>query len=308
MRGYSFIVLGNVLLLCAVFSLLSTVFLSDENLLNILAASSTIGLLAIGSAVVIGSGGIDLSVGSLVGLSATAAALVISDASNSFLLPLIAALLTGALCGGLNGLMVGAAKLPSFIVTLGMLSLARGAALILSNGRPMYGLPASILFLGQGELIGIPVPVIVLAAVGIGGHLLVARTSFGRHALAVGDNENAARNAGIFTVRRKVQIYALSGLLAALAGVISMARINAADPNSGVMYELTAITAAVIGGTPLSGGRASVAGAVLGAIFIGVLQNGLTLMNVPAYYQQVAIGLVLILAVAFARRRGVHAA
>ena len=240
--------------LCAIFAVFSDVFLTWQNILNILTASSTIGLLAIGAAFVIGASGLDLSVGSLMALSTIVAVLLAPTSLAG--LPLIAffCLVTGALVGALSGLIIGIAKIPAFIVTLSVLSLARGLALILVDGSPVYGLPEAVLFVGQGRLFGIAVPVVVFFGVGFLTHVLLGGTTFGRHTLAIGDNEKAARNAGIKVSQHKILLYAFSGLLAAAAGLLFMGRVNAADPSAGIMYELTAITAAIIGGTPLSGG------------------------------------------------------
>ena len=307
MRAYLGLIFVVLLILCAFYAAVSDVFLTWPNILNIFTASATIGLLAIGATFVIGAGGLDLSVGSLMALSAMAGVLAAGSSPSLFMIVFFC-LMTGLFMGALNGALIGGLKLPAFIVTLGMLSIARGLALILSGGHPVYGLPDSVVFLGQGRVGGIPVPVIVFLSAGLFGSLLLSRTRFGRHGLAIGDNEKASRNAGIRIFRHKVALYAFSGLLAATAGLLAMGRVNAADPGAGMMYELTAITAAIIGGTSLSGGRASVPGAMMGALIMGVLQNGMTLMNVPAYYQQLAVGVVLISVVAFGQWRGVHAA
>lgn len=303
MRDHLLLLTGVLLALCAAWSAMSEVFLTWANFLNILTASSTVGVLAIGAAFVIGSGGIDLSVGSLLALSITVSALVAGHSDSPSLLIAAICLLTGGAAGALNGLLVGAAKLPAFIVTLGMLSFARGLALIVSDGRPVYGLPEGILSMGQGEFAGIPAPVLLFLLTALVAHIVLGHTAFGRHALAVGDNQRAAQNAGIRINRLKLMLYAFSGVLAALSGILTMGRVNAADPTAGMMYELTAITAAVIGGATLRGGRASVIGAVLGALTMGVLQNGLTLVDVAPYYHQVAIGVVLILAVSVSQSR-----
>lgn len=307
MRTYLGLMFVGLLLLCAVCSFLSDVFLTWPNFLNILTASATIGLLAIGASFIIGSGGLDLSVGSLMALSSVVAIQFSTHSPFPFLQTLCLCLVVAAVAGGVNGFLIGR-KIPAFIATLGMLSLARGLALIFSNGRPVYGLPDSILFLGQGRVIGIPVPVFIFLGIILFCHVLLRHTKFGRYSLMIGDNVNAARNAGIRIQRHLIWLYAFSGMLAAVAGLLFMGRVNAADPNAGMMYELTAITAAIIGGTSLSGGKASVIGAVLGALIMSVLQNGLTLVNIPSYYQQVAVGIVLIVAVAFGQWRGGHAA
>ena len=304
MRTYLILLFSVLLFLGGFWSLTSEVFLTWPNILNVITASSTVGILAIGATIVIGSGGIDLSVGSLLALSATVTSLSIFPIHYHVALIVLSCLMTGILIGAVNGYLIGRVKLPAFIVTLGMLSFARGIALIISDGRPFYGLPSEIVFLGQGVIYGIPVPVILFVVATLFSQILISNTRFGLHLLAIGDNETAARDAGIQVVLTKVLIYSFSGFLAGLAGLITMGRTNAADPSSGTMYELTAITAAVIGGTTLAGGRASVIGAVLGSLIMGVLQNGLALVDVPAYYQQVAIGAALIAAVAIGQWRG----
>ena len=183
------------------------------------------------------------------------------------------------------------------IPALGMLGIARGLALVISGGRVIYGLPADLLFLGQGRPFGVPVPVVILVVTAIVAHILLSYTRFGRHTLALGDSEGAARAAGIRVEHQRRTLYTLSGALAGLAGMIFMARINSGDPTAGLNYELTAITAAIIGGTNLFGGRGSILGTMIGALIMGVLQNGLNLLAVQSYYQQMAIGAVLILAV-----------
>ena len=261
-------------------------------------ASATIGLLTIGASFVIGAAGLDLSVGSVLALCGAAAS-VVAAAEMHWLFVVLACLFTGILVGLINGSIIAFIGIPAFIVTLGMLSVARGAALILTDGRPIYGLPEEIVFIGQGTLLAIPVPVWILIIAALILHIVLRKTSFGTHTLCLGDNEKAVFNAGVNVKLHKVKLYILSGFMAALAGLIFMGRVNAADPSAGLMYELTAITGAILGGTHLFGGRASIIGAVVGALVMGVLQNGLTLLAVPSYYQQVAIGAVLIIALAF---------
>ena len=212
------------------------------------------------------------------------------------------------LAGGINGFLIARAGIPAFIVTLGMLGVARGAALVLTNGLPIYGLPDPVVYIGQGRPFGIPAPVIIFAVTAIVAHVALAHTRFGRHTQIIGDNEGAARAMGIRVDRLRVTLYVLSGALAGLAGLLFSARVNAGDPTAGLNYELTAITATIIGGTNLFGGRGSVSGTVIGALIMGVLQNGLNLLAVPSFYQQMAIGAVLVLAVWFdqARTRGIR--
>ena len=186
--------------------------------------------------------------------------------------------------------------MPPFIVTLGMLGLARGLALVISNGRVSRA-PDNMTYVGQGRPFGIPMPVIVFLVGPLVCHCILAYTRFGRHTLALGDNEGAARAAGINIGRQRRVLYTASGGLAGLAGLVFSARVNSGDPTAGNSYELTAITAAIIGGTDLFGGRGSILGTIIGALIMGVLQNGLNLLAVQAYYQQMAIGGILILAV-----------
>ncbi|VAW20984.1 Ribose ABC transport system, permease protein RbsC (TC 3.A.1.2.1) [hydrothermal vent metagenome] len=288
-----------VVLIClgAVMSLLSPYFLSVSNFLNILLATSTIGVLAIAATFVIGSGGLDLSLGSVMGLAGVAGAYVAVTLGMPTPLGVAASIGAGALAGYINGQLVTRAFVPAFIATLGMLGLARGLALVISNGRVIYGLPSAMVYIGQGRPLGIPMPVIIFILTALVTHYILAFTRFGRYTLAIGDNENAARTAGIKVSRHRLILYTLSGGLAGLAGLLFMARINSGDPTAGISYELTAITAAIIGGTNLFGGRGSILGSVIGALIMGVLQNGLNLLAVQSYYQQMAIGAVLIFAV-----------
>ena len=285
-------------LLCAAMTILSPFFLSLSNFLNILLATSTIGVLAIASTLILSSNGLDLSIGSMMGLTGTAGAYLVVEAGLPWPFAIIGCLGVGALAGWLNGQLITRARIPAFIVTLGMLGIARGLALIIApKGGAIYGLPDPVVYLGQGRPFGVPSPVIILALTALAAHYLLAYSRFGRHTLAMGDNEAAARATGVNVERLRRTLYTLSGLLAGLAGLIFMARVNAGDPTAGLSYELTAITAAIIGGTSLFGGKGSILGTMVGALIMGVLQNGLNLLGVQSYYQQIAIGAVLILAV-----------
>jgi ribose transport system permease protein len=301
-RLESLIVLG---ILCAAMAVLSPFFFSVSNFLNILLATSTIGVLAVGTTLILSSGGLDLSIGSVLGLAGVAGAYLVVQLGWPWPMAIIGALGAGALAGYINGLLITHTRIPAFIVTLGMLGIARGLALILApNGGAIYGLPEPVVFLGQGRPLGVPTPVILLIAVAVIAHYILAYSRFGRHTLAIGDNEGAARATGIPVERLRRKLYMLSGGLAGLAGLIFMARVNAGDPTAGYTYELTAITAAIIGGTSLFGGKGSILGALIGALIMGVLQNGLNLLAVQSYYQQIAIGAVLILAVYIDQMQG----
>ena len=286
-----------LLVLGAAMSVLSPYFLSVSNFMNIFLATATIGVLAIAATYVLGSGGLDLSLGLLMGFAGVVGAWVAVEAGLPTPIAVLATVGAGALAGFVNGLIITRAFVPAFIVTLGMLGIARGLALVINNGAAIYGLPASMVYLGQGRPLGIPMPVIIFIGTAVVMHILLAYTRYGRHTLAIGDNENAARTAGINVSRHRLSLYTLSGALAGLAGLIFATRVNAGDPTAGLTYELTAITAAIIGGTNLFGGRASILGTMIGALIMGVLQNGLNLLAVQSYYQQMAIGAVLILAV-----------
>lgn len=283
--------------LSAAMAVLSPYFLSVSNILNILLATSTIGILAIGATFVIGSGGLDLSLGSVMGFSGVVGAYAAVTLGMPAVFGVIGCLAAGALAGWVNGQLITRALIPAFIVTLGMLGIARGLGLVISDGRVIYGLPAFLVYLGQGRPFGIPMPVIIFILTAVVAHVALAYTRFGRHTLAIGDSETAARAAGIRVDGHRRMLYTLSGLLAGLAGLLFMARVNSGDPTAGLNYELTAITAAIIGGTNLFGGRASILGTMIGALIMGVLQNGLNLLAVQSFYQQMAIGGVLILAV-----------
>ncbi|MDZ4096529.1 MAG: ABC transporter permease [Paracoccaceae bacterium] len=295
LRLESLIVLAVLFIAMA---LASPYFLSVSNILNILLATSTIGILAVGTTLILTSGGLDLSIGSVLGLAGVAGAYLCVTLEGPWFMAIVGALGAGAAAGYANGLMITRLRIPAFIVTLGMLGIARGLALILApNGGAIYGLPAPVVYLGQGRPLGIPMPVIILALTAIVAHYILAYSKTGRHTFAIGDNENAARATGIAVERLRRRLYTLSGLTAGIAGLVFMARVNAGDPTAGYTYELTAITAAIIGGTSLFGGKGSILGAIIGALIMGVLQNGLNLLAVQSYYQQIAIGAVMILAV-----------
>lgn len=278
-------------------ALLSPYFLSVSNFLNILLATSVIGVLAVGATFVISSAGIDLSVGSVLAFAGVVGALAANTLGFPWPLAVLACLVAGGFAGLVNGVLITKGNIPPFIVTLGMLGVARGLGLVLTNGLAVYGLPPAFTYLGQGRPLGIPTPVIILLVTVVIAHVVLAHTRFGLYTQVIGDNETAARAMGIRVDRHKIALYTLSGVLAGLAGMLFAARVNAGDPTAGINYELTAITAAIIGGTNLFGGRGTVIGTVIGALIMGVLQNGLNLLAVPSFYQQMAIGAVLVLAV-----------
>ncbi|CAO3441174.1 ribose ABC transporter permease [Azospirillum endophyticum] len=298
--------LVGLILLMAVVALLSPSFLTIDNLLNILRQTSINAVIAVGMTYVILSGGIDLSVGSVLAFcGAVCAWLVAGDLSVWLAIPLT--LLLGAGLGAVNGVVIGTGGVQPFVATLVAMTMLRGATLVFTDGRPITtgtGNSADVFWnVGGGYLLGVPVPVVVAAAVFAICGLVLTRTRFGRYTYAVGGNEVVARLSGIRVNLEKTTIYALSGLLAALAGVILTARLESAQPTAGVGYELDAIAAVVVGGTSLSGGRGTLFGTLVGALIIGVLNNALNLMDVSSYYQMIAKGAVILLAVLADRRK-----
>ncbi len=277
-----------------VFSLLTHTFYQPSNLIDIMLQSSINAVIAVGMTLVIMTKGIDLSVGSIVGLSSMVAAHLLG---HGLLAGISAALVVGLVCGAINGLLIARLKLPDFIVTLGTLSVFRGAALIYTDGQPIYGLPKDFRSLFAGHLLGVPTPVILALLVAALAYLLVKFTALGEQIIAVGGNEEAARLSGIDVERVKITVYIVSGVLSSLAGFVLIARIGAAEPIGGSGFELQAIGSAVIGGASLFGGIGNPLGSIVGALTLGALQNGLTLMNIPSFWQYVASGVVVILAV-----------
>ena len=294
LRVESLIVLA---VLVVVMSVASPFFLTFANIFNIVLATSTIGILALGATFVIGSAGIDLSVGSILAFAGVVGAMAVEMAGLPWWIAIPACLAAGALAGWVNGIVVAYGRVPAFVVTLGMMGVARGVALLLTDGQAVYGLPGPLIWLGQGRPLGIPVPAIVFVATAIALHVVLHYTRFGRHTLVIGDNERGARAMGVPVRALRIKLYVLSGLTAGLAGLLTMARVNAGDPTAGMNFELAAITAAIIGGTNLFGGRATILGTVIGALIMGVLQNGLNLLAIPSFWQQISIGIVLVVAV-----------
>lgn len=286
-----------LLLICLVFALGSSDFLTTSNLLNVALQTSIIAIVAIGMTFTILTAGIDLSVGSVMALAgAVAAGLAVRQDLDTFT-AIGLALLLGMVIGAINGLMIVKGGMPPFVATLAMLAMARGLTLVYTNGRPIAGLDESFIFLGTGQVLGIPVPVIIMAVIAIIAHIVTRYTRFGLHVYATGGNEEPTRLAGISTDRVKLSVYIISGLTAAIGGILLTARLWSAQPNAAVGWELDAIAAPVLGGTSLFGGVGSIGGTLVGAFIIGVLSNGLNLMGVPSYYQQVIKGVVFILAV-----------
>lgn len=296
LHGREFGTLAGLAVLCLALWAATPHFATVSNLLNVLEQSVIIGIIAVGMTFVIITAGIDLSVGSLVALSGIAFGLVFR-ATGSVGIAVTAGLGAGLASGLANGALVTVGRLPPFIATLGTMSVARGVALMLSDGRPISGYPDSFRALATGDVLGIPVPVIVMAAIYAVAHFTLVRTTLGRYTYAIGGNEEATVLSGIAVGSYKTWVYGISGLLSAVTALLLVARLDSAQPIAGIMYELDAIAAVVIGGASLMGGSGSVLGTLVGALIMAVLRNGLNLLGVSSYVQQVAIGAVIVVAV-----------
>ena len=285
----------SFLLLCLALSLLTDRFLTVGNLTNVLRQSTINLIIAIGMTYVILTAGIDLSVGSVLALSTVVTADLLQRG-----VPIIPTILLGLTLGGIlgmaSGLLISRVKVPPFVATLGMMTVARGLALTYTQGRPITGLPSAFRYIGTGFLGPIPMPIIVAGVAFLAGYLLLTRTRMGMNIYALGNNPVAAHYAGIATSNYTTFVYVLAGALAALAGMILVARLDSAQPSAGISYEFDAIAAVVVGGTSFAGGQGSLLGTLLGVLVISVLNNGLNLLNVSSFYQPVVTGVVIALA------------
>ncbi len=280
-----------IVLMAITFSLLNPNFNSATNLRNVARQTAILGIAACGQTMVILSGGFDLSVGMVIGLISVAGSMVMSQYG---LWPgILAGLAVGVAAGALNGLMVAKAGLPPFIATLAMFSAARGMALILSGGLPITDLPTSFSYLGAGQLLTLPIPAVIAALVFVGCALLMKKTRFGRYVYAIGGNEEAALYAGVPVARCKLSVWALHGLLVGVAAVVLTSRAVSGIATLGEGIELESIAATVIGGTALGRGRGGIFNTFLGVVAMGILTNGLNLINVSTYYQMVLIGVII---------------
>lgn len=288
--------------LCITLWILTPYFLTLSNLLNVAEQTAINAIIAVGMTYVIITGGIDLSVGSILALSGVVMGTAM-EGGVTVGLAITMGLVTGVSCGIGNGLLITQGRLPPFIATLGMMSVARGAALLVTGGRPVprhpeiFHFPESFRAIATSSFLGIPMPAVIALAVCAVAQFGLRRTYLGRYVYAIGGNEEAAKLSGINVSFHKVVVYGLAGVLSALAAIILTARLNSAQPTAGIMYELDAIAAAVIGGTSLVGGEGNVIGTLIGALIMGVLRNGLILLNVSSYTQQAVIGSAIILAV-----------
>lgn len=288
-------------LLIAFFSLVTKSFFSVKNLFNILRQVSIIGIIAVGMTFVMLTGGIDLSVGSLLAVTGVVGSTLMVQLAWNPLLAVFVAVIATTILGVITGIIVEKIDIPPLITTLGMMTIARGIAFIITGGLPVYGLPKSFAMVGQGYIWVVPIPVIVMMLIFLVGAFILNKTYFGRYFYALGGNEEATRLAGVNISRLKIMVYSLSAFLTSIAGILLMSRINSGQPSAGDGAELDVVTAVVLGGVSMSGGEGRLSGVLTGTLIIGVLSNGLIIMNVGEYYQMVVKGLVLILAVGFDR-------
>ena len=285
-----------LIILMAVITIINSNFLTANNLLNLLLQVTSNALIAFGMTFVILTGGIDLSVGSILALSSALTAGLLGSGMPVTLAILIS-LILGCILGMMNGLLISYGKLAPFIVTLATMTIFRGATLVYTNGNPITkGLSDTFLFqfLGQGYIVGIPFPVIIMFIV---LYVLLHKTAFGKSVYAIGGNEKAAYISGVKLNKVKIIIYSISGIMASISGLIITSRLSSAQPTAGASYEMDAIAAVVLGGTSLSGGKGRILGTLIGALIIGVLNNGLNIIGVSAFWQQVVKGVVILIAV-----------
>jgi len=294
--GRQFGTLLGLIGLCVVLWILTPHFLTVSNLLNVAQQTSINAIIAVGLTFVIITAGIDLSVGSILAFSGVVLASAL-QAGCPIPLAMLVGLAVGMMCGLVNGVLISFGRIPPFISTLGMMSVARGSALLYTGGRPVSGFSESFRFLATGKIFFIPAPVVIMLIVYLIAYFVLNRTKFGRYTYAIGGNEEAAILSGINVKLYKTMVYGICGMLSALGAIILTARLNSAQPIAGMMYELDAIAATVIGGTSLMGGQGSVIGTLIGAFIMGVLRNGLNLLGVSSFIQQVVIGSVIIIAV-----------
>ncbi|RRN75085.1 ribose ABC transporter permease [Peribacillus simplex] len=293
-----------LILLFIVITVLNPSFMEPNNILNLLRQTSINALIAFGMTFIILTGGIDLSVGSILALSsALMAGMMVSGLDP--ILAILVGILLGAIMGVINGILVSKGKMAPFIVTLATMTIFRGLTLVYTDGKPITGIGDSEMFqmLGRGYFLGLPVPAVVMVIAFFILWFLLHKTSFGRKTYAIGGNERASRISGIKVDRVKVAIYGLAGTMAAIAGAILTSRLNSAQPTAGQSYEMDAIAAVVLGGTSLSGGKGRLFGTLVGVLIIGTLNNGMNLLGVSSFYQQVVKGAVILIAVLLDRKK-----
>lgn len=293
----------GLILLVIIISVLNSAFLEPSNLFNLLRQVSINGLIAFGMTFVILTGGIDLSVGSTLALSSALIAILMVSGVDS-MIALLVGCIFGAILGAINGLLITLGKMAPFIATLATMTVFRGLTLVITDGNPITNLNGSYAFqlFGRGYFLGIPVPAVTMFITFIILYIILHKTIFGRQTYAMGGNEKADFISGIKVNKLKIMIYSLAGLMSAMAGAILTSRLNSAQPTAGMSYELDAIAAVVLGGTSLTGGKGRILGTLIGVLIIGVLNNGLNLLGVSSFYQQVVKGVVIIIAVLIDRK------
>ena len=295
----------GLVLLIAVVSIMSPSFLSTKNIFNILRQTSVNAIIAAGMTFVILTGGIDLSVGSILAISGAVCASLLAS-GQSIIIGIIAALLVGALVGFLNGFIIAKGKLQPFIATLATMTVLRGLTLVFTDGKPITlgsgKLAVDFGQIGGGMILGIPTPAIIMLAVFLVCAYILNQTKMGRYTYALGSNEEATKLSGLNTDKIKVWVYTISGILASIAGIIITSRLFSAQPTAGNGYELDAIAAVVLGGTKLAGGKGKISGTIIGALIIGVLSNALNILDVSSYYQMMVKGIVILIAVLLDRK------
>lgn len=279
------------------FGLLNPRFLGLDNLSDVAVAACVNALIGFGMTFVIITGGIDLSVGSIASFAGIVSAQLMVAAHVPSLLALLAGLVVGFLCGVVNGLLVAVVRLPPFIATLGTMSVYQGLAYVVTNGLPVYNVPADFVSMLNGKIIGVPVSVLIVVVAAVLCWVLLRRTVFGQNVIATGGSEETAWLSGVRVSRVKILVYGIAGVMASLGGLIIVARISAAQSEAGAPYQMTAIASSVIGGANLMGGEGNIIGTLIGALILGALTNGLVLLNVPSFYEQIVTGLVVIIAV-----------
>lgn len=294
----------GLLLIIIIISFMSPSFLTATNIFNVLRQVSISALIAFGMTFVILTGGIDLSVGSTLALTGAISAGLLAGGMDPFLAMLIG-LLLGAVLGAVNGIIIAKGKVAPFIATLATMTIYRGLTLVYTDGKPVSGLGDSLAFqmFGKGYFLGVPVPVLTMLLAFLVLYFILRKTTFGRRVYAIGGNEEASRLSGINVDRITIAVYSLTGMLAALSALILTSRLNSAQPTAGQSYELDAIAAVVLGGTSLTGGRGWIFGTLVGALIIGVLNNGLNLIGVSSFFQQVVKGVVILIAVLIDRKK-----
>jgi ribose transport system permease protein len=281
------------------FSILSERFFTISNMLIVMRQTSIVAFLAVGMSFVILGAGIDLSVGSVLAFSGAVGAGAMQNGGIFF--GILAGLALGTALGAFNGIVVTKLKIPAFIATLAMMAIARGGTLVYTDGRPITGLPSSFAYLGRGYIGNVPFPIILMLIIFILAYIVLKLTRFGRYVYATGGNINAARASGIKVDSVIISTFAISGFLSGLTGMVLASRLNSAQPTAGMGYELDAIAAVVLGGTNLFGGEGELWGTLVGAFIMGILNNGLNMLNVSSFYQQVVKGIVILIAVTVAQ-------